>query len=140
MMQRAKTLNNASAWFDSFNQNSNLLDEIRQRIRDRLYQEGTNAEGIVIGYYSFSTSLMDSRKKFNEHYNFYDTGEFLQSIYVTWFVDHLFISADAQKGDENLFEKYGTNIIGLTSEQKDWLIGELKKRYIDYARRILLGN
>lgn len=139
-MKRAAALSNAGAWFDAFQNNSDLQRQIKERIITRLFEEGTDAAGRVIGYYSMATALMDSRKKFNEHYNFYDTGEFFQSLFVSWFTDYLFITADAQKADDNLFDKYGVNMIGLTDEDHEWLISELKQRYIAYARRVLFGN
>ncbi len=52
----------------------------------------------------------------------------------------LVISADGQKENENLFEKYdknGGNIIGLTDENLGKLILILKDNMLNYARKIL---
>jgi hypothetical protein len=140
LMQRAALLSNAGAWYDAFQNNSDLQEQIRERIIERLYEEGTDGNDRVIGYYSFATALNDPRKKFNEPYNFLDTGEFFASLFVHWFTTHIFITADAQKEDDNLFEKYGVSMIDLTESDRKWMSDLLKTRYIEYARSVLFRD
>jgi hypothetical protein len=54
--------------------------------------------------------------------------------------DYFFIEGDGNKGRENLFDKFGEGIIGLTDEQRDWLGGEVIIKYQQYVERVLFGT
>ena len=46
----------------------------------QLFLRGEGVNGEVVGYYSFVTSLINPKKKFNTPYNFKDTGEMFSSF------------------------------------------------------------
>ena len=137
MMKRAATIKAATAWFDAFNRDSMIQDELLERIKTRLRENGTDETGQVIGYYSFFTSLINPEKVFNTPYTMEDTGDFFASLFVQWFPSYILIDGDGQKGNENLFDKFGEGIIGADEEDKEWLIGAVKIKFIDYVNRVL---
>lgn len=139
MLLRAKQISDAAAWFDAFNRDSVLQEELLRRIKEQLKDKGVDETGEVIGYYSFFTSLINPAKVFNTHYTFVDTGDFFNSMFVQWFPGFILIDGNGQKEDDNLFDKYGDGIIGPTEETKEWLIGAVKIKFIDYVKRVLYG-
>jgi hypothetical protein len=100
--------------------------------------EGVNALGRIIGVYSYATEFMSNgRKRAGEPFNLNDTGAFWASFNVKVFQGHIIIDADGDKGDEDIIQKYGIDILGLTDENLQILIEDAKEFYIDYYRSIL---
>jgi hypothetical protein len=136
LLQNGKKLNSATTWYNTFS--VELKEQILKWIQDdQLKAKGVNKDGEVIGYYSLTTSFINPKKTFNSHYTFYDTGEFFRSMFVRVFPDRITINADAQKGEDNLFEKYGTEIIGLTDENLEKLKAKILEHYQKELKRIL---
>lgn len=126
------------AWMWSFLKDRDLKRDIIFLIQnDQLLKRGVDANEEVIGYYSQLTeSISNGRKKFNTHYTLKDTGEFFASMFVTVLKDSFIIDADGQKGKDNLFEKYGDEIIGLTDENLQKVIERIKEGFINYLLSI----
>lgn len=139
MMQRARLLNDSVAWFDAFSQRGDLREQIITWIQDdQLTKQGIDEDGDIIGFYSLYTELLSGgEKQQGDPYTLKDTGEFYRSMFIRVLRDSILIEADAQKDEDNLFEKFGEGIIGLTEDNLQKLIEEVKIKYIDYARRIL---
>ncbi len=136
MLQNGKKLNSATVWYTAFS--TELKEQILKWIReDQLKAKGINSKGEVIGYYSLTTSFINPKKKFNTHFTFYDTGEFFRSMFVRVFPDRITINADAQKGEDNLFDLYGTEIIGITDENLEKLKEKILTHYDRELRRII---
>lgn len=140
IMERAKQLSNAGAWFYAFSNDRGLQSKILKRIKHRLTEYGTNEHGQIIGLYKKSTQAISPNKIAGSPYTLKDTGKFYNSMYTGLFVDYFFIDANAQKGNDNLFKKFGDGIIGLTDEDKEWLSEELLKAYLDYVISVLFPN
>lgn len=140
MLRRARLISDAVAWFEFFDQRTK--DEIIQWVQqDQLQEKGVNAANEVIGYYSpFTEMITRGQKEAGEPYNLFDTGAFYRSMYVLVLQDAVIIKGDGDKGNDNLFEKFGTNIINLTDTNKARLRTKLKDYYIGYLRKILLGS
>lgn len=130
--------NEVDMWINSFDKET--IEQIINWIKvDQLEKEGINDLGQVIGLYSFATEkISNGRKKAGDPYNLHDTGYFLQTLTVHVFKDYFITDADGQKQNENLFDKFGDGIIGLTDENLSKLILILKDNFLQYARKILL--
>lgn len=140
LLDNASRLSDLQAWFSAFDPKTKelILDWIRE---DQLREKGVNAEGDVIGYYSYATELLSGgEKQEGTPYTLYDTGEFYRSMYMVVLRDAVVFEADPIKGDDNLFEKYGRNIIGLTEPNKDKLRQLVKTKYIEYFKKTLYGT
>jgi hypothetical protein len=117
-----------------------ILDLIRIK---QLFEQGIDETGKVIGYYSWTTeNLYNPLKKAGTPYTLKDTGEFYKSMKVLIENDSFIIDADPMKKDRtghetNLFEKYGEGIIGLTDDNKQILIEEIKERIFNETIRLL---
>jgi hypothetical protein len=136
VLRRARMLSEAVAWYEVMDP-----DTIRQILnliqKDQLMDQGIDATGEVIGYYSWTTHrLTNGRKEFNTHYTLYDTGEFFRQMFVVVLRDAFVVDSDgADKGEDNLFEKYGEDIVGLTDGNMDKLKEVLRPKYIQAARK-----
>ena len=58
---------------------------------------------------------------------------------VNVFRDSFVIDADADKGQDNLFEKYGTGIIGLTDENLQKVALKIGEKYRFEMEQLLFG-
>lgn len=139
MLRRGKLLSDKVAWLNAFDSElkRQILDWVRE---DQLRSKGIDKDGEVIGYYSLVTSLINPQKKYNSHFTFYDTGDFFRSMFVSVYPDRFTIDADADKGEDNLFEKYGTKIIGLTDENLEKLKAKILEKYQAELQRIIFRN
>lgn len=116
-----------------------ILDWIRQ---DQLFKQGIDEDGDIIGTYSEFTEMINPSKVAGTPYTLFDTGEFYRSMIIYVFQTEIVIDADPIKNDssgrtENLFNKYGDGIIGLTDENKTKLANELVERFNKEARKLL---
>jgi hypothetical protein len=137
LTKNAKMLNEATAWINSFD--FEVKNEIIYFIqKDQLFDKGVDANNEVIGYYSVITETQyNSNKKAGEHYTMLDTGDFFKSMFVRVLNDSFEVEAKGKKQGVDILVKYGNDIIGLTQESKEKLVGILTKKYIDYVRQIL---
>lgn len=116
-----------------------IEEQILDLNRDtQLFDKGINAEGQVIGLYSLATEkLSGGTKKAGTPYTLKDTGQFYESFKIYLEKMEFYIAANPIKGNDNLFEKYGENILGLTQESKDVLTPILLERLIPEIKAYL---
>ena len=139
VLKKTKLLFDATIWFDSVD--SSVRRMILFMIQnDQLRKEGIDEDGDVIGWYSQLTEILSGgKKKFNTHYTLDDTGEFFRQMFVTVLNDSMIIDSDGadKSNGDNLFNKYGQGIIGLTDENMDKLVAILRIKYIQKTRKLL---
>ena len=89
---------------------------------DQLFDKGIDSDGVIIGLYTPHTELLSGgKKKAGTHFTFFDTGVFFSTFKLIPLKAGFRIQADGQKDDDNLFDKYGKNLVGLTQENIDFL-------------------
>lgn len=113
--------------------------------KDQLYKEGIDSNGISLKEYTRNFGYSDRTiKEKNEkgqptdRITLNDTGAFYNSFRVKLFSDELMIFANPIKDGDNLFDDWGTDIVGLTDENlntvvqyaKIILLPELKKYFL----------
>lgn len=140
ILSRGKLLYDEIAWIKAFDTETKefVLDLVRN---DQLRDQGINKDGEIIGLYSEVTEMINPDKQTGTPYTLNDTGDFYRSMFVSVFGDRIVINADPVKSaEDNLFEIYGTGIIGLTQESLEKLRKRIKTRYIEYYKKTLFGN
>lgn len=137
MLTRGQFINDISAWL--YAMDDETQNEILSLIKiDQLLSQGIDKDGDVIGLYSEATEAINPEKVAGTPYTLFDTGEFYNSMTVDVYNDSIVINADPVKSPEdNLFELYGTGIIGLTEENVGKLRELVKKKYIEYYKKSL---
>jgi len=139
LLRKHLLLSEAAAWFDFFTTENK--ETIINLVRDRLFETGEDKQGGIIGLYSFATELITGgEKKEGDPYTLKDTGDFYQSMFVSVFND-LFEINDGQ-GADKMKDKdwWSEDIVGVNEEQKQQILEMLKKHYLSYAKKILLGT
>jgi hypothetical protein len=140
MLNNGEFVNGVSAWLWAMD--TETINEILSMIKiDQLLTKGVNKDGEIIGLYSEATQAINPEKVAGTPYTLFDTGDFYRSMFISVFNERIEINADPVKSPEdNLFELYGTGIIGLTEENKTKLVEIIKKKYIEYYRKTLFGG
>jgi hypothetical protein len=139
IFRKGKVLKESVAWFEAFTptNKTEILNLIRE---DQLRDKGIDGTGDIIGTYSFFTSLNNPEKAFNTPYTLYNEGKFYESMFIQVLSESFTVNADGQKEEDNLFEKYGDEIIQFTDENLDKIKGIIRRAYIDYVKRILFST
>jgi len=139
MVRRRRLLSYALIWYEAFD--SDLKKQILNWIqRDQLTKFGIDADGDVIGYYSGVTASINPSKKFNTHFTLDDTGSFYQSMFVQVLSDRILIEAGSDTYRKMQKKDWFTDrILNLTDENLRKLKAEIKEKYIQAVRKILLG-
>ncbi len=94
------------------------MDNIKELIielqQERLYERGTDSEGASLGSYSdYTVEIKREKGQRYDHITLRDTGEFYESFTVTVVKDGVVLDANPNKGQTNLFNDYGIDILGL---------------------------
>jgi len=140
LLRKAKLFNDSLAWLNTFQTAADrkyVLDLVRE---EQLRSKGVDGDNNVIGYYSLTTSLINPKKVFNTPYTLFDTGEFYRSFWLVVGAQYIEINANGDKGNEDLFDKYGEQIIALTDESFEKLKEMVYKSYLKQLRKLLFSN
>jgi hypothetical protein len=131
-LKHATKLNEDFAWFYAFSEQS-IKDEIIRLIQQEQLQKGIDGNGDIMGYYSLFTEWITyGSKQEGDPYTLEDTGAFYNSMFVKIGNDYFIVDADGQKDDENLFVKFGEDIIGLTDENIENLAQIVAQKYVEW--------
>jgi len=83
-------------------------------------------------------SLNDPKGRGGNPYTLNDTGAFWDSFTVAVQQGRITIDANANKGEDNLFDSFGQDIVGLNDNNLQELIDEALEQYINWYNRNLL--
>lgn len=115
IIDRAKRLQSSDAWMFALSQKEVQDEIIRLNTTNQLYEEGIRSDGSPLGpYRPFTIEIKRQKGQPYDHVTLRDTGEFYASFRVFYDADTFEVTADGDKGDKNLFDVYGDNVLGLT--------------------------
>ena len=138
MLLRTKTLNDIDAWLFAMKDNRDLQIRLIKAVKERLFKEGTDENGRIIGYYSPLSEKLDPKKVAGTHYTLLASGELYDSIYIGVMNEYFFIDAETNKIKDQTW--FNEGIIALDETTFDWFSEEIINKYREYADRILFGN
>lgn len=135
-LKKVELLDEAQAWLEAITP-SLEAKIVRNWIQeDQLYKQGVDEDGTIIGLYSVATEIISrGRKRAGTPFTLYDTGEFYRSMFITKLRDSVIIDADDEKMRDQVW--YDDKILGLTDENLEKFIEEVRFGYAEYVRRIL---
>ena len=144
-LRNAKKLNAGKIWLKVFKQadvQRYIIDVLLQDNQLKKHVTGLNAPitDKITGsqVYSFYTEVItNGRKKAGERYNLFDTGEFYNSMKVILGANYFEIEADPIKENDNLYAKFGEEIVWLNEDSKSKLAQFLIPKYIEQTRLLL---
>jgi len=138
-VKRAKLLSEAKVWIDTFRNDTAFRQRMLNLIKqDQLRERGVDSDGEVIGYYSFTTSLINPKKAFNTHFTLDDTGELLRSMFLVVTLDYFQYEWDDEKIRDQ--DWWSPEILGLTDENLDIISAQYFERLSDIGWGILSDN
>jgi hypothetical protein len=133
-LRLAVLLDDAKTWFDVHNDQIKGL--ILRLIKDeQLEKKGVDKFEQIIGLYSTMTEMINPEKIAGTPFTLKDTGQFFNSMFVEVLTNELVIHANADKMQSKNW--WTTNILGLTENNLNIYIDELRKKYISFTRFIL---
>ena len=111
---------------------------------DQLFDDGIDSLGDSLGEYSISTiegtsSYLGKKAKGQptDRITLKDTGKFYKTFKIEVKNDSFFINANPIKEDNNLFDDFGDEIVGLTEENKIKVSKIILDNTIKYIRKQL---
>jgi hypothetical protein len=138
VLNNAIKLNEDDAWF--FAVDNGVKEEIiKLNTIDQLYDKGIDSLSKSLGKYSGFT--VEKKKEKGQKYTnitLKDTGDFYKSFKVTVTKKEINISANPLKDDSNLFDDFGTQIVGLTDENTIKICELILDNILIYVKKQLL--
>lgn len=145
LYERAKKLtrlNRFNAFKFAIDRNDAKHLIIEMNTIDQLYNKGIDSKGRSLksigGDYSYVTK--DIKSHFNQpidRITLKDTGEFYESFNVRVTSTDFQIQADTIKDDDDLTDRWGEDILGLTETSLNKLREFAKIKYIEYVRTFI---
>lgn len=145
MLRNIKALSFDSALFFVIRQDESKDFIIELNTIEQLYDQGIDAKERLLsdigGNYAYFTELKKRREgKPFLWITLKDTGTFYESFKVDANLNSFTIEADTIKGGQDLQDRWGNEIIGLTDESIEQLIEFLIPKLIEYLRYVILKN
>ena len=114
---------------------------IRLNTEEQLFKKGIDAQGKSLGVYADFTIIKKKEDGLpSGHVTLFQEGPF----YKTWTVkvvgEDIIIEADGDKGDKNLMDVYGEDIVGLFTDSLDILINEIEIVLPELVEDLLLAG
>lgn len=124
-----------------FNRSQIKEEIIYLNTQKQLFELGVNSRGENLGEYSPVTKAFKQAKgQPTDRITLKDTGEFYRSFRVFVQSNQITIVANPVKDDSNLFEDFGTEILGLTPTSIENLKPLVIENYKQYLRQLLGRN
>lgn len=109
----------------------------------QLFEHGIDSLGAKLsdfgGNYSDVTIFLSAKKGqpkvSKSHIDLHDTGEFYKSFKIVLSAKSFRITADTNKGGNDLLTDWGKDILGLTDENLQLVINALKRKIIPLIRK-----
>lgn len=138
-LKNAQTIDEGRAWLFAIDKNvQEQIIELNTEVQ--LYDFGIDSKGNSLGEYSPLTKIIKlSKGQRIDHVTLKDTEAFYDSFFV--FVDtkgFTIIADDVAFYDRPLTDVYGIDILGLTEENTNFLIGFITDNLKQYVRDQLL--
>ena len=110
-------------WSDNRVQNYIIDLNTEGKPTSQLYELGVDSLGNSLGEYSpFTIPFKVEKGQRFDHITLKDTGDFYESFIVTPLKTGFKIDANPIKDDDNLFDLFGKDIVGLTEENQERLV------------------
>lgn len=120
---------------------------IKLNTEEQLFKRGVNSLGIKLSdiggdYADFTIqkAIEDGRpKKSPSDINLHNEGIFYKTFKVKFQKDHIDMSANPSRGNSNLFDDWGEEIVGLDSQSRDVVVKFLIKEIPNVLRKKILA-
>ena len=137
ILNKAINLDEVKAWY--FAIDIDLQNNIiKLNTIDQLFNEGIDSLGDSLGEYSpFTVELKQAKGQPTDRITLKDTGDFYKTFKVEVKDDSFLINANPIKEDTNLFDDFGSEIVGLTEDNQKKISKTILDNTIKYIRKQL---
>lgn len=136
MLKNGRLLSDVVAWYTVMDTKEMKDFIIRTLSRDQWFDKGVDADGNVIGYYSYMTEIISGgAKQQGDHYTLLDTGDLVESMYAMVFANEIVIMADTAKIESQ--DWFSDKILGLTDENIEKIRKKALPKFREYVRDVL---
>jgi len=137
ILNKAINLDEVKAWY--FAIDIDLQNNIiKLNTIDQLFNDGIDSLGDSLGEYSpFTVELKKAKGQPTDRITLKDTGDFYKTFKVEVKDDSFFINANPIKDDNNLFDDFGSEIVGLTEDNQKKISKTILDNTIKYIRKEL---
>ncbi len=138
---RALSTNKALFFIMSKDENKDLVIQLNteeQLFSKGIDSNGTRLENIGGEYSEYTVFLKKSDNLPVDRITLYQTGDFYDTFNVIVEKDGFIIEANTIKGNEDLQDRWGDDILGLTNESINELIDAIIPQIIDYLLNEIL--
>jgi len=114
---------------------------ISMNTNEQLFDDGINSLGVKLedvrgdGYTDLTISIKESKGQPTDRVTLKDTGAFYESFRIKLNKDSFEIIADTNKGDTDLLQEWGRDILGLTDENLQRLIDKIRTELREVIRQ-----
>lgn len=136
LVRALQSMNDQDAWYSAVSEA--VLEEVARLIRDEQLAIGEDGLGRQLGEYAPLSVII--RQELGLQTKFIDlnlTGEFYDSITAKLGRDFIEVDGDAEKPDQNLFETFGEDIVGLSIENMPFIVDMVRDGYLAYVYKTL---
>lgn len=136
-LDAAMKLDEDKGWF--FAIDNGVKEEIVQlNTIDQLFDKGIDSLNKSLGKYtSFTIELKKAKGQKTSNITLKDTGDFYRSFKVEATKDSIKINANPIKEDNNLFDDFGAEIVGLTTQNRMRVSEMILNNIIIYVKKQL---
>lgn len=126
-------------FFNDFAKDEELKSNIvHYNTIDQLYNEGIDSDGRSLGEYSpYTKEIKQKNGQPFDRITLKDTGAFYDSFKVIQTQDGLLIVANSIKEDTNLRDEFGNEIVGLTDENYNKTVKEMRINAVLFLKKYL---
>lgn len=133
-LRLALLLDDAKTWFFLHD------DRIKKLIVRLITDEQLNKRGIdkfeqIIGLYSEFTEMINPEKVAGTPFTLKDSGEFYRSMFVEVLKDEILINAETTKMENKNW--WTIDVLGLTENNLNQYVNELRKKHLEWTRFVL---
>jgi len=138
---------NAHAVIQEIFQDKTIQDEIvRLNTIDQLFEKGENSLGVRLenigGEYSYVTILRKNQlgQPF-DHITLKDNGDFYKSFEVIANTGDTYVTIKTNpfKEGKNILDRWGADVVGLNTENTQWLRNEIRTQIISKVKILVLA-
>jgi hypothetical protein len=138
VLDKVDAINDSDAWLFALSHDDVRKEIIRMNTESQLFDEGIDSLGHDLGTYRPFT--IEVKKKTGLPYDrvtLFQDGTFYSSFRVTYDAESFTIDANGDKGDKNLFDVYGENILGLTDFNMERVNSVILQYYAEWFEKLL---
>jgi len=138
VLDKVDAINDSDAWLFALSHDYVRKEIVRLNTESQLFDEGIDSLGRDLGTYRpFTIEVKQKTGLPYDRVTLFQDGTFYGSFRVTYDAESFTIDANGDKGDKNLFDVYGEDILGLTDFNMERVNSVILQYYAEWFEKLL---